>query len=257
MGSPSSEPGRSNSEGPQRKVTIGHPFAVGKFEVTRDQFERFVRETDRPFPYSCTWIKIGSEQELQPTWSFRFPGYFQEGNHPVVCVNWYEAKAFVAWLSKKTGKEYSLLSEAEWEYAARAGSQSRYYFGDDERFLCKFGNVADITDPSQLAVRPLVECRDGYVRTAPVGKFAANAWGLHDTIGNAWEWVEDCWNDSYSGAPDNGSPWLKGNCSIRVARGGSWGSIALNNRSATRSSRFNADMRAYHLSFRVARRITP
>jgi formylglycine-generating enzyme required for sulfatase activity len=258
MGSTPTEVDRAATESPRHMVVMAKPFAVGKYEVTRDQYGTFVQETNRTAAQTCSDYDVGKDTEVeQKGWSFRFPGYPQDGDHPVVCVTWQDAKDYAAWLTRKLGKTYRLLSEAEWEYAARAGSQTRYHFGEDEKRLCEFGNVADSTDPAKLSSRPLSECRDGYSRTAPVGKFAANGFGLHDTIGNVYEWVEDCANSNYEGAPSDGSAWLVGNCSKRVARGGSWGSPARNNRSAVRALRFGTEARFHFIGFRVARSLAP
>ncbi len=150
-------------------------------------------------------------------------------------INWDDAKAYAAWLSKKTGKTYRLLSEAEWEYAARAGSTTRFSFGNNETDLCRHGNVADRTLKKIYENETVANCTDNYLHTAPVGVYAANRFGLHDMDGNVWEWVEDCWHDNYNGAPSNGSAWTTGNCSRRVLRGGSWVNDPSYLRSASRS----------------------
>ncbi len=256
MGSAPTEPGHSKIEAPQHSVTIAKAFASGKFEVTFDQYKAFMQETNHTAPKTCSNFDPNKNIPINLSASFWSPGFQQEGDHPAVCVSWRDAKAYVAWLSKTLAKEYRLLSEAEWEYVARAGSHTRYHFGDSEMRLCEFGNVADSTDASKLSARPLAECRDGYVRTAPVGKFAANAFGLHDTIGNVWEWVEDCGHANYEGAPSDGSAWLAGACTTRVSRGGGWGSIAPHLRSAARNTLFGADDRYHFLGFRVARTLT-
>ena len=141
-----------DDEGPQRPVTIARPFAVGKFEVTRGEFETFVRESGRAVGDKC-WTWEGGQWQERAGRSFRKPGFAQDVRHPAVCVNWEDAQAFAVWLSRKTGKIYRLLTEAEWEYAARAGSTTRYHFGDSEQDLCTYGNVAD--QPHwQYAFRP-------------------------------------------------------------------------------------------------------
>jgi formylglycine-generating enzyme required for sulfatase activity len=158
MGSPDSEKGRFRDEGPQHTVRIAKPFAVMEAEVTRGQFALFVKEAGYTQKGgSCKWDQLS---------------FAQTDEHPVVCVDWDGAKALATWLSQRTGKPYRLLSEAEWEYAARAGSTTRYYFGDDENDLCRYANVAN--------------CK-GRV-TAPVKNFKPNAFKLYDMTGNAWEW---------------------------------------------------------------------
>jgi formylglycine-generating enzyme required for sulfatase activity len=170
-------------------------------------------------------------------------------------VNWNDAKAYAAWLSRKTGKTYRLLTEAEREYAARAGSTSRYSFGDEEKDVCRYGNGADqtarstITGASNWTIAP---CSDGYAYTAPVGSFLPNAFALHDVHGNAWEWVEDCWHPNYAGAPADASAWTSGDCSIRTVRGGAWWIGPNGLRSAMRG-RNPVDNRHDYVGFRLAR----
>ena len=232
MGSPESEGGRNSWEGPQHVVAFAKPFAVGKFEVTVDQFAAFVAETGYDAGSVC-WTYEGNKFDDRFDRSWRNPGYSQEGSHPAACLNWDDAKAYVDWLAKKTGGSYRLLSEAEWEYAARAmktpGRGPRYGFGDEEKAICVHGNGLDQT--AKLDIRgsgtstwSFLPCSDGYTLAAPVGRFAANAFGLYDTLGNVREWTEDCYHDDqgYRGAPSDGSPWVSGSCRNRVLRGGSW-----------------------------------
>ncbi len=155
------------------------------------------------------------------------------GWRPVINVSWSDAKVYVAWLSQETGKAYRLLSEAEWEYAARAGTRTRFSFGDD---------ISE-KDANFLG---------GLGKTWQVGAYPANPWKLHDMHGNVWEWVEDCWNESYDGAPSDGSAWTSGDCSTRVLRGGSWSNYPRLLRSAYRNWN-SADNRDYDYGFRVAR----
>jgi formylglycine-generating enzyme required for sulfatase activity len=216
MGSPAGEKDRSSDEGPQHIVTISKSFAVGRFHVTRDQFAAFVRETGYQASSCHKWT----------TWdgSWRDPGFAQEASHPVVCVSWNDAMAYAAWVARKTGKPYRLLSEAEWEYAARGrtspGAYPRFWFGDDEGELCHKGNSWRGCDEYQY--------------TAPVGHYPANAFGLYDMAGNAWQWTADCYHDSYDGAPADGSVWATGACGPPVERGGSWGNSAMQLRAAHR-----------------------
>lgn len=252
MGSPESEADRSADEGPQHGVKIAAAFAVGRFEVTRDQFDAFVRATGFTVGSSC-WTFENDKWDHRTGRSYRDPGFSQSGNHPAVCVNWDDAKAYVTWLVNKTKQPYRLLSEAEWEYVARAGSTSRFSFGDRDDELCGHGNGADrSTDFSWRND----SCDDGYGNTAPVGSFAANAFNVHDMHGNVWEWMEDCWNDSYTGAPDDGTAWEDGDCDHRVLRGGSWSSRPRHLQSASRSEG-TPDGRLVIFGFRVARTLTP
>ena len=205
-------------EKPVHTVTIGQPFAVSKHEVMFEDYDRFT------YPN-----KVDDEG-----WG--------RGRRPVINVSWDDAKEYVTWLSSQTGQQYRLLTEAEWEYAARAGSTTKYGWGND------IGRNRANCD-SDL-------CGDGFEYTAPAGSFAANAFGLHDMHGNVWEWVEDCWNDSYAGAPSNGSAWLRGDCERRVLRGGSWNFLPGNLRSAFRDWLTTGD-RLDDVGFRVARTLSP
>ncbi len=230
MGSPANEKDRKSDEGPQHVVSFGRPFAVGRFHVTVDQFAAFVAATGYDAASSCRTLEDGKYSETSGR-SWRNPGFQQDGLHPAVCLRWNDAKAYVDWLAQTTGKGYRLLTEAEWEYAARGrtsvGSYPRYSFGNNEETLCRYGNGAD-----QAAISAgwrgggwaISSCYDGYAYTAPVGSFKANSFDLHDMQGNAWQWTEDCYHDSYQGAPKNGSAWITDDCSRRVLRGGSWSS---------------------------------
>ena len=169
----------------------------------------------------------------------------------MVCVNWKDAKAYVDWMSRKSGKEYRLLSESEWEYIARAGSKSKYPFGASDKALCQHGNGADQSTSFDWRNK---SCKDGFGnKTSPVGSYQANNFGVHDTVGNVYEWVGDCWHKNYSGAPIDGSAWTSGgNCSKRFLRGGSWSNGPRYLRSANRLGR-NAAARGNNFGFRVAR----
>lgn len=169
-----------------------------------------------------------------------------------MCVDWNAEQAFVQWLSKRSGQSYRLPSEAEWEYAARAGSRGLRHWGNGETEACRYANVADRTAKRIYRAWSIFDCDDGYVNTAPVRRYSANSFGLHDMLGNVWEWTEDCWNSSYQGAPSSGVAWTTGDCSRRVVRGGSWGHTPAIARSA---GRFNADpmLRSIDQGFRVAR----
>ena len=262
MGSPESEHGRFSDESPQHVVTFTRPFAVGKFEITVDQFAAFVKETAYDAGSKCLTLEEG-KSAVRDGRSWRNPGYPQTGSHPAACVNWNDAKAYIDWLTKKIGKQYRLLTESEWEYAARAtttpGSASRYTFGDDDGAICKYGNVADKTARQTIPgadTWTIFPCSDGYAYAAPVGSFAGNAFGLYDVHGNVWQWTEDCYNISYNGAPTDGSPWIAGDCDHRVVRGGMWGSSPANVRLARRFKDPN-DMRSQGTGFRVARTMGP
>jgi formylglycine-generating enzyme required for sulfatase activity len=196
------------------------------------------------------WTGQKVEKDLSKSW--RNPSYPQNDRHPVACVSWDDAKVYTAWLSRKTGKSYRLATEAEWEYAARAGTSTARHWGDDGNQGCGYANVAAQKTKFLASPWALANCNDGHTYTAPVGSFRTNAFGLHDTIGNVWEWTEDCWNDNYNGAPTDGSSWQTGDCQIRVLRGASWASFPSDARSASRN-RYDTVNRNFDFGFRVAR----
>ena len=162
------------------------------------------------------------------------------GRHPVINVSWDNAKEYVTWLSAQTGAQYRLPSEAEWEYAARAGTTTRYSWGDE--------NGVNRANCGEL-------CGDPWTVTAPVGSFAPNPFGLYDMHGNVHEWVEDCWNESYQGAPSNGGAWLQGSCGSRVFRGGAFFMEMAGNLGVRYHASKHA--RVHGIGFRVARTLTP
>ena len=218
MGSPATEEGRDKDEGPVHRVWIAAPFAVGVYEVTFAEWGA----CEASGGCGRHWLDRGS------------------GRRPVVNVSWDDAQTYVRWLSSRTGKRYRLPSESEWEYAARAGTRTPFHTG--QTISTEQANYAgEVTYRGQ---------------TVPVGTFSANGWGLHDVHGNVWEWTEDCWNGSYTGAPLDGSAWQGGYCSGRVLRGGSWSNDPSVLRAASRvywssSSGYN------NLGFRVARTLAP
>jgi formylglycine-generating enzyme required for sulfatase activity len=221
MGSPPTEPGRLDHEGPQHVVTIAKPFAVSKFDVTFADWDACVTVAGCP--------KIPDSG-------------FGRDTKPVINVSSDEVQQYVEWLSKMTGQPYRLLTEAEWEYAARAGSTTAYYWGTE----IGRGN-ADCNG-----------CGSKWdnLQTSPVGSFAANQFGLYDMAGNVWQWVEDCYHDDYNGAPTDGAPRTSGDCSRRVIRGGSWYSTSQFLRAANRD-RLNPGNRDNGLGFRVGRTLIP
>jgi formylglycine-generating enzyme required for sulfatase activity len=237
MGSPHQEAGRGADEGPRRRVDIAAPFGVSRFEIGRAQYEAFLRATEHPVSGNCI-----TDRRKQGDWkpdadtNLRDPGFPQADNHPVACVSWNDAKAYVGWLNSKTGGGYRLLSEAEWEYAARAGSTDAYPWGDKPSDGCAFMNGTDRTFRTKYRALSYVQdlgCDDGALNTAPVGSYRPNAFGIHDMIGNVGEWVEDCSAPSYEGLDSTPTP-RAGTCVKRVVRGGSWGTIARQLRVAER-----------------------
>jgi len=200
---------------PVHRVTVP-AFRLGKYEVTSEQWSACLadRWCSRYIPDGMGWIR------------------------PVVNISWYHTQSFIRWLNNKTGGNYRLPTEAEWEYAARAGTTTEYSWGDD------IGSNRANCDNDY--------CGDSWDYTAPVGSFPANPWGLHDMHGNVYEWVQDCWNDNYEGAPTDGSAWTSGNCRRRVIRGGSWSHSARFLRSANRFGYIRSHLN-FHIGFRLAR----
>ena len=219
MGSPDGEEGRSSAEGPVHEVTIATPLAVGKYEVTFAEWDACVAAG------GCT------HQPSDEGWG--------RGKRPVINVSWDDIQQYVKWLSGETGQAYRLLSEAEWEYVARAGTTTPFHTG--------------------ATISPAQANYDG-TSTLPVGSYAANGFEVYDVHGNVWEWVADCWNDSYAGAPSDGSAWTSGNtsgnCSLRVLRGGHWYVSPEYLRSAFRFWDESGN-RGSTLGFRLARTLTP
>jgi len=254
LGSPSTEIGRQSDEGPQRQITL-RPFAVSRFEITRAEYAAFAMQTGRQDGSNCWTVDSDGEWQRQDRVGWGGPGFDQAGDHPVVCVSWEDAQAYVAWINGKVnGDPYRLLSESEWEYAARAGASTRYWWGDEEIGVCAFANLADQIARARFPEwTGAVACSDGYVFTAPVGfSTRENRFGLADMAGNVWEWTQDCYNVSYDLTPTNGAPNTTGSCSRRVLRGGSWFNLPGGLRSADRLG-ITSSLRGDVFGFRLAR----
>ena len=236
MGSPDSEEGRASWEGPQHRVTIGYAFAVGVYEVTYEEWGEcpYAGACDGFVPYD--WVDE------------------ENGRRPVRGVGWDDAWAYADWLTDRTGEEYRLLSEAEWEYVARAGTETARYWGESAQQQCQYENGYDAFGLAEFGPsgNP-IGCRDGHARTAPVGSYRPNAFGLYDVLGNVAEWVDDCFNDSYEGAPVDGSSRHTGDCTERMIRGGSNTGEPNRLRSAVRARSLGRYEGSY--GFRVARTI--
>jgi formylglycine-generating enzyme required for sulfatase activity len=269
IGSPDDEPGRHKNEGPQRQLSI-HAFAVSETEVTVGQFAAFVKATKRAMPTGCDTHGDGADGnwDRAPSASWRSPGFAQGPHHPVVCITWQDARDYAAWLATRTGHPYRLLYEAEWEYAARAGTTTAFYWGTAEEESCAYANGGDRSLLQALpawakaiaqaqkegeAGAHIIECADGAGFTRPVGQLRANAFGLHDMTGNAWEWVEDCFAaGAYDQLSAAGRPASSDGCSTHRARGGSWDDYGIDLRSARRTSALPTDARRNDTGFRVA-----
>jgi formylglycine-generating enzyme required for sulfatase activity len=221
MGSPATENGHVGHEGPQHRVVIAKPFAVSKFDVTFADWDACVAAGACP--------QVGDAG-------------LGRGPKPAIDVTWDDAQRYVAWLAKTTGQPYRLLTEAEWEFVARAGTTTAYPWGNE----IGEGNANCIRCGSAWDNR----------ETSPAGSFKPNAFGLYDMAGNVWQWVQDCYHDNYNGAPTDGSAWTSGDCSRRVARGGSWVDRPQLSRSAARL-RLATGFRISNLGFRVGRTLNP
>jgi formylglycine-generating enzyme required for sulfatase activity/regulator of replication initiation timing len=225
-----------NDEKPVMQVNI-NAFQMMETEVTLALFEQFVDDTGFDSKGCRHWT---TEWVLDEQRDWQNPGYEQSGLDPVTCVSWDAVVSeFIPWVNEKTGETFRLPSEAEWEYAARAENLGVYHFGDDESYLCEYANGADEEFRSaayERSGRNVAECNDGYAeRTAPVKSFEANSFGLYDMYGNAWEWIQDCYNKSYETAPVDGSAFEFEGCKYRVLRGGSWDTKPNRLRSANRN----------------------
>ena len=210
-------------EKPQHSVHIAYSFAVGRYPVTFDEWDSYANDG--------AWHRSRHMEPYRPDdigWG--------RGSRPVVNVSWEDSQGYLRWLSGKTGQRYRLLSEAEWEYACRAGTTTAYPLGSAiTHYDANFG--------------------DKVGKTVEVGSYTPNEWGLCDMLGNVWEWVEDCWNESYEGAPDDGSAWTRGNCGLRMLRGGSWCDYPGDLRSGCRDRGLTGD-RYNNIGFRVARKLS-
>jgi formylglycine-generating enzyme required for sulfatase activity len=239
MGSPDDEPDREADEGPQHEVVLTRPFHLGIHDVTVGQFKAFVKATDyrteaetgggafRPFP-DHSW-------KLDPQASWRNPGFEQTDDHPVVCVSWNDARAFCDWLSRNEGKHYALPTEAQWEYACRAGTRTRFYHGGDDQELGQYAWYVANTGENR--------------HPHPVGRKKPNAWGLYDMHGNVWQWTADRYAADYYQTSPGTDPTGPGTGSKRVQRGGAWSRSC---RAALRHGLYGPSSRTAGVGFRVA-----
>ena len=258
MGSPAAEAGRFANEGPQHRVMIARPFAIGAYDVTVGQYRAFVHATGRSATDAC---RIYDPSFVDPQLvrvrgrNWEQPNFAQTETHPVVCVTFDDATAYVAWLNSKIGHRapgapgpYRLPSEAEWEYAARAGTATPYYWGAAiRRSDANYG-------PDDVRFAPVAMGADRWEYTAPVGSFPPNPFGLFDMAGNVWNFTEDCWRADYDGVPGDGSAYRDAKCDERVVRGGSWFKPPAGERSAKRGEGKASDLKGNaEIGFRVVR----
>ncbi len=247
-------------EYPQHRVRITRPYYLGKFQVTRGQFRQFIDATQyrtesekAKKPGADGWDPSIRGKSFGAEYSWRNVGFEQTDKHPVVNVSWNDSVAFCKWLSKKDGKTYRLPTEAEWEYACRAGTATRYYSGDDPETLVQVGNVAD----RSLALTSLIfinciKANDGYAFTSPVGRFKPNAYELYDMHGNVYQWCQDWYQEEYYAASPTDDPPGPKSGTYRALRGGSWYDGPLRARSNERFLRA-PDEPSFDVGFRVVR----
>lgn len=254
MGSNLYDPGSSLRETPKHRVMLGE-FSIGRTEVSVAEFRKFVQvsgyrtdaENNEGRAEGCQIIKRDEPKFVADT-SWKSPGFAQGETHPAVCLSANDALAYSAWLSAETGKLYGLPSEAQQEYTIRAGSDLRFPWGDDPNAACLHANVRD--ESAAQTYPGGIKCTDGYLYSSPVATFRANAFGLHDAVGNAWEWSADCWNEDHANAPPDGSPRTSGDCDLRVLRGGGLFNTSDSLRSAVRISSSRV-YRSFYTGFRV------
>jgi len=211
----------ANRDQPQHQVTFAKPFALAKFDITREEFAAFAKATNfHPRP-GCQTV-ANNAWSPQPQADWENPGFAQTDRDPVVCMNELEIASYLGWLRHMTGKNYRLPSEAEWEYAARGGTTTAYYWGDSIKDACGYENVGDQSYGEKYNVAGALPCNDGFPDIAPVGSFKPNPFGLYDMLGNVFVLTADCWNESYNGAPSDGSAWTSGDCTKIAMRKGAF-----------------------------------
>ncbi len=253
--------GEMRFEGPVRAVRLPAAFAVGRYEVTVAEFAAFVEDSAHQVTSECRhWSS--PDEGATASWRRPYSDRATSANEPVVCVSWHDARAYAAWLSRKTGLGYRLLTEAEWAYAALGGSSSTWPWGESVDPICRYANVFDQSAHSLLDRHPVsgveggsAQCSDGFPGVAPVGQLLPNAFGLHDMVGNVWEWVADCSVLPYPEGPLDGSAvQVEGPCEKRAIRSGSWRTRLERHRPSFRG-RDPASTASDIFGFRVARNL--
>ena len=262
------EPKRRKHEGPRSGVQVAS-FAIGETEVTRGQYAAFATQTKRPAGgcFTFGFSSIDDDTVVDPQASWRKHAFEQTDDHPVTCISWEDARDYAAWLAHETGQDYRLPSEAEWEYAVRAGTTSTFFWSEDEKHACLYANGGDsslaralpaLKDMTSRSLREgdtsarMVECDDEVAFSSAVGRYRPNAFGLYDMIGNVWEYVADCWRESL---PTSGRAYVEEPCEARRVRGGSWDDWPEELRSARRS-RVKPDAPRNDGGFRIARALS-
>jgi formylglycine-generating enzyme required for sulfatase activity len=247
------------NDSPQHAINIHQPFAIGKYEVTVAEFRQFISETGYATIDRCMDFRKKDSFEIRTDVSWDHPGFDQADTAPVGCVSFFDAEAYASWLSAKTAEHYRLPTEAEWEYAARAGSTTVYFWGSDAAAACDYANVRSDGAPAISKRQALSDeadgfpCDDGMAQSSPAGSYKPNDFGLYDLQGNAWEWVADCNHKNYEDAPDDGSAWLDArDCRFSVIRGGSYLNLVQRSTTTVRAGRPRSGG-ATNMGFRIAR----
>ena len=244
-------------ETPQTMITIAKPYAIARTEVTRGQYAAFVKATSRPDPAECAiHDKATDSWGMQKGYNWHNTSFPQTDDHPVTCVSWNDAVAYAQWLSKKTGKRYHLPSEEQWEYAARAGTKTSRYWGDDAASLCLNVNMATadtVAAFNSVTWDDKLVCTSKHSFTMPVGSFDPNPFGLYDMLGNIWEWTADCYHPDHSDAPKDGSAVTGGACDTHGVKGGAYHSQSWLVRAGVRGAGQKSDAHIFAAGFRVAR----
>lgn len=268
MGIPDNEDERENviekAGKPRHPVNIPKSFYIAKYTITRQQFAYFVTATGPRPPGSC-WVYEKTpmgilEWQSREDRDWANPGFAQTDRDPVVCVNVKDVEDYAAWLSKQTDQKFRLPNDAEWEYAARAGTTTARYWGDGQTDFCAHANMADLSlaglaGTQATNANDFAQCDDTFPRTAPVGSFPPNPWGLYDMIGNVWQWTADAWHPNYNDAPTDGSAWLQdGAVGRRSVRGGSWSNNPGRSRAGIRNVT-DRGLRYSGVGFRLVREI--
>ena len=249
----------ATNDGPQHRVEINYTFAMGKYEVTTAEFGNFVAATGYSPEGPCMEFSPPESFLISDDTSWNQTGFPQTELSPVVCISYFDALAYTNWLSALTKRNYRIPTEAEWEYAARAGAATPYFWGNSRQDTCSYANVRS-TGADTISARQAdadrqdgFPCDDGYVHSSPVGSFLPNGFGLHDIQGNVWEWVADCNHKNYSGAPADGSAWLDSRgCQFGVIRSGSFLNLVERSSATVRAGR-PREGRATNMGFRVVR----
>lgn len=241
-----------DAHGQQDELPI-HTVSIDSFymqttEVTVEQYTRLGLSTDNMDINGCWYFDNRWKYAEHTNW--KNPGYKQNKKHPVVCVSWIDVQRYINHLNTLSPHQFRLPSEAEWEYATRAHSKTRFYWGSEPAGLCTHANASDLQTLKRFPSFVSNKCDDGYLESAPVKSYLPNPFGLYDVYGNVWEWTQDCWNTSYINAPIDGSAWLSGQCSRRIFRGGGWGDNPKFARSSLRN-RADSDQRKDDIGFRL------